>query len=95
MKTFALSWLLSQREREVYYAISDADTKLNPLWLVSIGRYCGVDTAVSRISLLVDHPRDLKDKTMGDKLMYILNVNTQNYPFFTLQLVVETFGHST
>ena len=30
-----------------------------------------------------------------DKLMYILNDETQNYPFFRLQLVFETFGHLT
>ena len=30
-------------------------------------------------------------KTMTDKLMYILNDDTQNYPFYKLQLVVETF----
>ncbi len=27
---------------------------------------------------------------MADKLMYIANINTQIYPFFWLQLVVET-----
>jgi len=27
--------------------------------------------------------------------MYIPNANTQNWPFFKLQLVIETFGHST
>ncbi len=32
---------------------------------------------------------------MADKLMYIPNVNTQNYPFFRLQLVDETLGHPT
>ena len=32
---------------------------------------------------------------MTDKLMYIPNEDTQNYPFCRLQLVVETFGHST
>ena len=31
---------------------------------------------------------------MADKLMYIPNDDTPNYPFFRLQLVVETFGHS-
>ena len=30
---------------------------------------------------------------MAGKLMYIPNVNTQNYPFYRLQLVGETFGH--
>ena len=29
---------------------------------------------------------------MADNLMYIPNDNTQNYPFFILQLVVETLG---
>ena len=32
---------------------------------------------------------------MADKFMYIPNDDTQNYPFCTLPLVVETFGHST
>ena len=29
---------------------------------------------------------------MANKLKYITNVNTQNYPFCRLQLVVETFN---
>ena len=37
--------------------------------------------------------RDLKDKTIADKLMYIPNDDTQNDPIFRLRLVVETFGH--
>ena len=37
----------------------------------------------------------LMDKTMADKLMYIPNDYTQNYPFCRLQVVVKTFGHST
>ena len=36
-----------------------------------------------------------RDKTMADKLMYIPNYNTQNYPLCRLQFVIETFGHST
>ena len=32
---------------------------------------------------------------MADKLMYIANDDTQYYPFFRLQLVVETFGYSS
>ena len=32
---------------------------------------------------------------MVDKVMYIPNDNTQNYPFCGLQIVAETFGHST
>ena len=32
---------------------------------------------------------------MADKLMYIPNDNTHNYPFCRLQLVFETFEHST
>ena len=35
------------------------------------------------------------DKTMADKLMYILYDDNQNYPFCRLKLVVETFEHST
>ena len=36
-----------------------------------------------------------RDKTMADNLKYIPNDDTQNYPFCRLQLVVESFGHST
>ncbi len=36
-----------------------------------------------------------KDKTIADKLMYIPNVDKQNYPFFGLKLVVEIFKRST
>ena len=32
---------------------------------------------------------------MADKLMHIPNGDTQCYPFCRLQLVVETFRHST
>ena len=32
-----------------------------------------------------------KDKTMADNLMYFPNDDTQKYPLFRLQLVVETF----
>ena len=32
---------------------------------------------------------------MADKLMYIPNDKTQNYPFCRLKLVVETFGNLT
>ena len=35
-----------------------------------------------------------RNDTMGDKLMYIPNDDTQNYHFFRLQLVLESFGHS-
>ena len=31
--------------------------------------------------------------TMANKLMYILNNDTQNYPFCRLKLVVEIFEH--
>ena len=31
--------------------------------------------------------------TMTDNLMYIPNDDTQNYPLYRLQLVVEMFGH--
>ena len=31
---------------------------------------------------------------MDEKLMYISDDDTQNYPFCRLQLVFETFGHS-
>ena len=36
-----------------------------------------------------------RDKTMADKFMHIQNDATQNYPFYRLKLVVETFEHST
>ena len=35
------------------------------------------------------------DRTMADKLMYIPNDDTQNFPFFILKLVVEMFEHKT
>ena len=35
------------------------------------------------------------DKTMAIKLMYIPDDDTQNYPFFRLQVMVEMFLHST
>ena len=35
-----------------------------------------------------------KDKTMADKLVYIPNDYTQNYPFCRLQLMDEMFGDS-
>ena len=35
------------------------------------------------------------DKTIADKLMYITNYDTQNYPISRLKLVVETFKVST
>ena len=34
----------------------------------------------------------LRDKTIKDKLIYIPNDDTQNYPFYRLQLLVKTFG---
>ena len=37
--------------------------------------------------------RDQRDKTMADKVMYIPNDDTQNYPFCRSQLVVESFEH--
>ena len=37
-------------------------------------------------------PGIYRDKTMVDKLMYIPNDVTENYPFFRSQLVVKTFG---
>ncbi len=32
---------------------------------------------------------------MNDKFMYISNDDAQNYPFWRLQLLIETFGHWT
>ena len=39
--------------------------------------------------------RDLKDRTMANKLMYIPYDDAKNNPFCRLKLVVDTFGHST
>ena len=36
-----------------------------------------------------------RDKTIGNKLMYIPNEDSQNYPLCRLKLVVETFEHLT
>ena len=36
-----------------------------------------------------------RDTTMVDEMIYIPNDDIQNYPFCRLQLVVETFVHST
>ena len=36
-----------------------------------------------------------RDETTADKLIYNPNDDTQNNSFFKLQLVVESFGHST
>ena len=33
-----------------------------------------------------------RDKTLADKLVNILNDNTQNYPFCRSQLICEKFG---
>ena len=38
---------------------------------------------------------DLKEMTMADKFMYIINDVEQNYPFCRSQLEVQTFGHPT
>ena len=47
----------------------------------------GVCSLVSKVVAV------LRDKTMADKFMYIINDNTQNYPFCRLHFVVKTFGH--
>ena len=50
--------------------------------------------AGTAVTGIIQQFRDVKEsKTMADKLMYILNDNTQNYPFCRLRLVVETFKH--
>ena len=41
----------------------------------------------------VENVREIMDKTMAYKFMYIPIDDTQNYPFCRLQLKVETFGH--
>ena len=38
---------------------------------------------------------DLKGQDNDRKIDVIPNNYTQNYPFYKLQLFVETFGHST
>ena len=47
------------------------------------------------IKIITPHWGDAKDKTMADKLMRILNDDTQSYHFSRLQLVFETFRHLT
>ena len=44
---------------------------------------------------MLDFTWILRDKTMIDNLKDLPNDDTQNFPFCRLQLVVETFGHST
>ena len=44
---------------------------------------------------MFSNPGIQRDKTIADKLIYISNDDTQNYPFCRLQSVVETFEHST
>ena len=39
--------------------------------------------------------RDIRDKTIFDNWMYIPDNHKQNYPFFTLKLVVDTLEHTT
>ena len=36
-----------------------------------------------------------RNKTIAEKLLYISNDDTQNFPFYGLKLVVKTFGHTT
>ena len=50
---------------------------------------------LSTLLQLLDQSKIYRDKTVANKLMYISNDDTQNYPFCRLKLVVETFGHST
>ena len=71
-------------------------------WLF-MPRYSSITSAEKFKTILVNnicvkrkicHNTGIKrDKTTADKLMY--NGDTQNYPFCRLQLVVETFDHST
>ncbi len=44
---------------------------------------------------LITNNKDIRDKIMDNKLMYIPNDDTQNYPFCGVKIVVETFEHST
>ena len=39
-----------------------------------------------------DYSGIYRDRTMADKLMYIPNDDTHNYPFCKLQLVVKILG---
>ena len=50
---------------------------------------------LSTLLQLLDQSKIYRYKTMTNKLMYISNDDSQNYPFCRLQLVVKTFGHST
>ena len=46
-------------------------------------------------SNFIDRDLFYRDKTIADKLMYIPNDDTLNYPFYRLKLVVDTFEHTT
>ena len=57
--------------------------------------FCLSFTWMISFALYLTYPGILRDKIMPDKLMYILNDDSKNYPFYRLQLVIEMFGHST
>ena len=46
-------------------------------------------------SLIAQQLRNLRDKTMAYKFMYIPSENEENYHFFRFQLRVEAFGYPT
>ena len=68
------------------------------LKLVDIYKTCCITTKVFVNHYTNDnvvHRRIARQESKGIRLMYIPNDDTQNYSFFRLQLLVETFENST
>ena len=55
--------------------------------------YCSQGSYYLQQSILLS--RILRDKTKGDKFIFISNDDTQNYPFWRFKSVVETFDHQS
>ena len=53
---------------------------------------CCLNKSLSFLSFFLKQAGIERDKTMTGKLMYIPNVNIENYSFCRLQLVVEMSG---
>ena len=69
-----------------------------PQWKRTINCYTEYNCRDYRMLIYFLRSRHLgikTDMTIAVKLMYIPNNDTQNYIFCILQLVVETFEHST
>ena len=47
------------------------------------------------LTQVLSRDQNVMYKTMADKLIFIPNDDTQNYPFCRLKLVFETFEYST